>query len=188
MRKRPIEPVIETVSVSAQPAVDAVQPVPAHRVVSTVQERAVYGVRRKALTTEHAKRQRLEEAAKAYDVAQLVAQPGIRRAEAASRARPTPAPLLNPDLPMHDDSDCGDAIDWPVPSIFRIDIASRRCFKCTLCQTWHRDKAAFNQHGDRRHPPWDRVLHVKDVATVAWCLKTGARGQWSPALHTAPPQ
>ena len=47
MRKRPIEPVIETVSVSAQPAVDAVQPVPAqHRVVNTGQERAVYGVRR----------------------------------------------------------------------------------------------------------------------------------------------
>ena len=186
MRKRPIELGFETVS--AQPAVDAVQPVPAHRVVTTVQERAVYGVRRQALSTEHAKRQRLEEAAKAYDVAQLVAQPGIRRAEAASRPRPTPAPLRNPDLPMHDDSDCDDAALWPAPSNCRVSADSRRCFQCTLCQTWHRDKAAFNQHGDRRHPPWDRVLHVQDVATVAWCLKTGVRGQWSPALHTAPPQ
>ena len=182
MRKHPV---------SAQPAVDAVQAlehVPAqHHVVNSVQERGFYGVRRKALEKEHAKRQRLEQAAKVYDVAQLAAQPAIRRMEAASRARPTPAPLHNPDLPMHDDSDCDDAREWPVPSNFRIDIASRRCFKCNACNSWYRTKETLNQHGDRRHPPWTRVSHVRDVTVVMWCLRTGARGAYSPALHSPPP-
>jgi hypothetical protein len=181
MRKHPV---------SAQPAVDAVQAlehVPAHRVVNSVQERGFYGVRRKALEKEQAKRQRLEQAAKVYDVAQLAAQPAIRRMEAASRARPTPAPLHNPDLPMYDDSDCDDAREWPVPSNFRIDIASRRCFKCNACNSWYRTKETLNQHGDRRHPPWTRVSHVRDVIVVMWCLRTGARGAYSPALHSPPP-
>ena len=182
MRKHPV---------SAQPSVDAVQAlehVPAqHHVVNSVQERGFYGVRRKALEKENAKRQRLEQAAKVYDVAQLAAQPAIRRMEAASRARPTPAPLHNPDLPMHDDSDCDDAREWPVPSNFRIDIASRRCFKCNACNSWYRTKETLNQHGDRRHPPWTRVSHVRDVTVVMWCLRTGARGAYSPALHSPPP-
>jgi hypothetical protein len=182
MRKRSIEPG------SALPAVDAVEPVSAqHRVVNTGQERAVYGVRREALGMEHAKRQRLEQAARAYDVAELAAQPAIRRAQAASTARPTPAPLHNPDLPMDDDSDCGDAIFWPVPSNFRIDIASRRCFKCESCNSWYRTKETLNQHGERRHPPWTKVLHVRDVTLVMWCLRTGPRGAYSPALHSPPP-
>jgi hypothetical protein len=191
MRKHPV---------SAQAAGDADQAlehVPAHRVVNPVQERAhrvvnpvqergVYGVRRKALDTERAKRQRLEQAAKVYDVAQLAAQPAIRRVEAA-RARPLPAPLRNPGLPMYDDSDCDDAREWPVPSNFRIDIASRRCFKCNACNSWYRTKETLNQHGDRRHPPWTRVSHVRDPNLVMWCLRTGARGAYSPALHGPPP-
>ena len=173
---------VPTLPVAQAPVLPAaVQPV----------HRALYGAKRTAAEKSAVRQRHLEESARQYDLAQIAQRPVIRaQAAAARKARvpPPQPPRRNPDLASFDASDCDDAAHWPAPSNWRVSADSRRCFQCTLCQTWHRDKAAFNQHGDRRHPPWDRVLHVQDVATVAWCLKTGVRGQWSPALHTAPPQ
>jgi hypothetical protein len=155
-------------------------------------QRALYGANRAAAEKAVVRQRQLEESAKQYDLAQIAQRPLFRAQAAAARKSkappPQPPPRHNPDLALFDASDCDDAAHWPAPSNWRISADSRRCFQCTLCQTWHRDKAALNQHGDRRHAPWERVLHVRDVAAVVWCLKTGARGQWSPSLHTAPPQ
>jgi len=153
--------------------------------------RALYGAKRTAAEKSAVRQRHLEESARQYDLAQIAQRPVIRAQAAAARKSKVPPPQPsrhNSDLALFDASDCDDSAHWPAPSNWRVSADSRRCFQCTLCQTWHRDKAAFNQHGDRRHAPWERVLHVQDVATVMWCLKTGARGQWSPALHTAPPQ
>ena len=153
--------------------------------------RALYGAKRAAAEEAGARQRQLEESAKQYDLAEIAQRTVVRAKAAAARKSQVPQPQPprhNPDLALFDASDCDDAAHWPAPSNWRVSADSRRCFQCTLCQTWHRDKAAFNQHSDRRHAPWDRVLHVRNVATAVWCLKTGARGQWSPALHTAPPQ
>jgi hypothetical protein len=158
--------------------------------------RALYGERGAAAKKAALKHRRLEEAARRYDVAQLAEQPIIRQQAAAAKkkrreldraAQVASQPKRhNSDLPLCDESDCDDANDWPLPSNWRISPESRRCFQCQLCQTWHRDKVAFNQHGNRRHEPWNNVLHVRNVPTVMWCLRSGPNRQWSPAMHNPP--
>jgi hypothetical protein len=164
--------------------------------VSIVPLRALYGKRGATAQKTMVKQRRLEEAAMRYDLAQLAEQPIVRQqAAAAKRKRREQAQAAqlaaqpkrhNSELPLCDESDCDDANDWPLPTNWRISSESRRCFQCQICQTWHRDRVAFNQHGNRRHGPWNNVLHVRNVPTVMWCLRTGPNRQWSPAMHTPP--
>jgi hypothetical protein len=147
---------------------------------SQERERAIHGNRRVAAEKDASKRRALEETARQYDIGELAQRVVVRSQAAATRHSQPIAPVIA----LFDESNCEDAVHWPSPSNVRASADSRRCFPCTMCQSWHRDKAAFNQHGNRRHPPWENVHHLRDVEKVMWCLKTGARNQWNPALHT----
>ena len=181
MRKRRRSDDSVKVSAPAPPRQTPVAPLP----TSFACERAVYGTSRDAPEKNASKRRLLEEAARQYDITELARKVVLRNEASHTRKTTVPAPQANqpPVLASLDESDCEDAVHWPTPSNVRACSDSRRCFQCTRCQSWHRDKKGLNQHGNRRHPPWENVDHVRDVEKVMWCLKTGARNQWSPALH-----
>jgi hypothetical protein len=147
-------------------------------------DRAVYGKSRHTAEKTAEKRHALEEAARQYDIAELARRVADRNEASHTRKTIVPSSQATaPVLASFDESDCEDAVHWPSPLNVRACSDSRRCFPCTRCQSWHRDKKALNQHGNRRHPPWENVDHVRGVEKVMWCLKSGARNQWSPALN-----
>jgi hypothetical protein len=180
MRKRRRSDDSVKVSAPAPPRQTPVAPLP----TSFACGRAVYGTSRDAPEKNASKRRLLEEAARQYDITDHARRVAVGKQASGTRKKNVPSPQATaPVLASLDESDCEDAVHWPTPSNVRACSDSRRCFQCTRCQSWHRDKKGLNQHGNRRHPPWENVDHVRDVEKVMWCLKTGARNQWSPALH-----